>query len=78
MSRANSSVLTVRCDRFGCEEKQIYVQAGQLIVTDSDWGSVTVDSEHEYDLCPAHMKDLVFFFCGPEEEDKDKTEILER
>ena len=68
MSRASSTVLTITCDVKGCEWQQVHVQTGQVVSTDADWGSLTLDGERDFDLCPNHLKAFEDFMYGPDEE----------
>lgn len=82
MSRVSSSILTIKCDVIGCEKEQVNVQLGQIVSTDADWGSVTINGERDVDLCPDHLQGLEDFIYGPDpdpifNEDEDKQDVID-
>lgn len=68
MSRSSSTVLTIQCDVKGCEKQQVNVQVGQIVQTEADWGSLTLDGERDFDLCPEHVQAFEDFMYGPDDD----------
>lgn len=73
MSRVSSTILTIKCDVIGCEREQVNVQLGQVVSTEANWGSLTLDGERDFDLCPEHVQAFEDFMYGPDDDHADNN-----
>ena len=69
MSRNSSTILTIQCDVISCPNQQVNVQVGQSISADEEtWGSLTLNGERDFDLCPVHLQKFEDFVYGPDDD----------